>query len=424
MTTAAAPAQRRKPTDGYFTVPNSFAENQNLLTPAEQKLALIVLRRQGGMDRESAVLVPDSYWEAWTGLKPRIKDSAEKGLRKKGLMIDGRGRKAMYRFDRPSWESYVRHAPRSKPRTEGRAVEPMRGAQVHENCRANGCAVLRGEVGEDGLTLNPATENAQPVAQSQVVSIDSIKPSDPAQAVSSRINPVKIPPSCPMRSKQSSPAFASQVAQPVAQTAIETGLWARTLHALQSAFPTCGISFLVCLLAVVRALFADVTDAELARAIVFAFGRAAGKQKTEGLFLSTVPDAVAYLREHRPPGGQPTRLERWTGEAGKLLASCIEHFTTRGWAAHVAECQALLKRLEIVAPEFSVSPADDRREFYERLWGLRERVYKSAAAALTAEQRAAVDHQALKEPESFQDLIRLEQTFTILAIPLVEVPYA
>ena len=422
MTTAAAPVPRRKPTEGYFTVPNSFAENQNLLTPAEQRFALIVLRRQGGMDKSTAVLVPDSYWEAWTGLKPRIKDSAEKGLRKKGLVIEGRGRKAMYRFDRPSWESYVRHAPRSKPRTEGRSLEPKEGAQVHPNCHANGCAVLRSETGENGITPIDASQFAQPVAHSAIVSIDSARTSDTDQTVSTRIDPVRIPAGCPMRSNPLTPSVAAQVAQPVAQNVY--ALWARTMHALQSAFPLCGLSFLVRLLAVVRAMFADVTDAELARAIVFAFGRASGKQKTEGLFLSTVPDAVAYLREHRPPGGQPTIVGRWTQEAGKLLASCIEHFTALGWGAHIAECRGLAERLEIVAPEFSVSPADDRREFYERLWGLRERVYKTAAAALSAEQRAAVDLQASKEPESFQGLIRLEQTFTILAIPLVDVPYA
>ena len=419
MTTAAAPVPRRKPTEGYFTVPNSFAENQNLLTPAEQRFALIVLRRQGGMDKSTAVLVPDSYWEAWTGLKPRIKDSAEKGLRKKGLVIEGRGRKAMYRFDRPSWESYVRHAPRSKPRTEGRSLEPKEGAQVHPNCHANGCAVLRSETGEDGITPIDASQFAQPVAHSAVVQIDQAAILDRWSDHGPLDTRPQKPIGCPLRSKQPSPSIAAQVAQPVAQTVY--ALWARTMHALQSAFPLCGLSFLVRLLAVVRAMFADVTDAELARAIVFAFGRAAGKQKTEGLFLSTVPDAVKYLRDHRPPGAPGAG---WVEPARRLLQSCIEHFTTRGWGGHVAECRGLTERLEIVAPEFSVSPADDRREFYERLWGLRERVYKTAAAALSAEQRAAVDLQASKEPESFQGLIRLEQTFTILAIPLVDVPYA
>ncbi len=79
---APAPAPPRRVTAGYFKCPNSLAENQGLLTPAEKAFALIVFRREGAWP------VSDKHWHEWTGLEPRIKLNAIAGLRKKGLRVE------------------------------------------------------------------------------------------------------------------------------------------------------------------------------------------------------------------------------------------------------------------------------------------------------------------------------------------------
>jgi hypothetical protein len=253
---AAAPAPV-KVTAGYAVIPNSLIENQVNLTRAELALALIVLRRGGASD---PITVSDRNWESWTGLSARNKEYAITGLKAKGLEVDGRGDKAKFRWQRNTWEHYVKHAERSKPRTAGRAVQSVPaapGARVHPSCRDTGCAMLSctpagtRENSGTGLSLVPATSIAQPVAQ------------------------------------------------------VVTAAWVQTLEAVRNFFPLVNVAFLVRLVAMVRALFLDVDDAELAKAVNYAYFQKVGFQKSEGLFLFTVPEAIAALRKLPPKTAPP-----------------------------------------------------------------------------------------------------------------------
>lgn len=257
---AAAPAPA-KVTAGYAVIPNSLIENQVNLTRAELALALIVLRRGGASD---PITVSDRNWESWTGLSPRNKEYAISGLKAKGLEVDGRGDQARFRWARNTWEHYVRHAERTKPRTAGRvqSVPAAPGARVHPSCRDTGCAMLScsppaGENSGNGLSLVPATSIAQPVAQ------------------------------------------------------VVAAAWVQTLEAVRQFFPLVGVAFLVRLVAMVRALFCDIQDQELAAAVRYAYYQKAGFQKYEGLFLFTVPEAIAALRKLPPKAETPPAQERY-----------------------------------------------------------------------------------------------------------------
>jgi hypothetical protein len=270
---AAAPAPV-KVTAGYAVIPNSLIENQVNLTRAELALALIVLRRGGASD---PITVSDRNWESWTGLSARNKEYAITGLKAKGLEVDGRGDKARFRWQRNTWEHYVRHAERSKPRTAGRAVQSVPaapGARVHPACRDTGCAMLNcapaatRENSGNALSLVPATSIAQPVAQ------------------------------------------------------VVAAAWVQTLEAVRSFFPLVNVAFLVRLVAMVRALFLDVDDTELAKAVHYAYTQKIGFQKSEGLFLFTVPEAIAALRKLPPKAETPPAQDRY-GRAP--IAKMIRH---------------------------------------------------------------------------------------------------
>lgn len=256
---AAAPAPA-KVTAGYAVIPNSLIENQVNLTRAELALALIVLRRGGASD---PITVSDRNWESWTGLSPRNKEYAISGLKAKGLEVKGRGDQARFTWARNTWEHYVKHTERSKPRTAGRAVQSVpakAGARVHPSCRDTGCAMLSCNPpapGPAGLSLVPATAIAQPVAQ------------------------------------------------------VVAAAWSQTLEAVRQFFPLVGVAFLVRLVAMVRALFLDIQDQELAAAVKYAYFQKSSFQKSEGLFLFTVPEAIAALRKLPPKAETPPAQERY-----------------------------------------------------------------------------------------------------------------
>ena len=141
--TARQPAQSegipRRATQGFFQVPNSVAENLSLLTPAEKDLTLIIFRRGQG------TVISEATWKKWTGKERRIMFSAVKGLRDKGLTVNGIGDKATYSFDKFAWDKWVQaHPLHEKARTAGRkeSVTARPGMQVHPECRERGCQQL------------------------------------------------------------------------------------------------------------------------------------------------------------------------------------------------------------------------------------------------------------------------------------------
>lgn len=277
----SAAAQPRNLTQGWAKIPVSMIENQVALTRGELALALIVHRRGG-----EGVTVSDQNWSAWTGLSPRMKEYSIKGLQSKGLRMEGQGEKARYGWDSQVWEKYVRQAnPQEiKARTAGRAVEPKPGSKVHPECRDKGCAMLRAECAS-GLTLLSATQVAQPVAQNPETQGTN-------EAVKSSLSNSGL-----------SLVSATQAAQPVARKqAKETEIPAEsTLRILQTIFPIIGVAFLLQLIKAVGKIFGHVSDEELSRAVEYAWAHHGRRQKSPGLFLVTVPEAIAALRRAPPP---------------------------------------------------------------------------------------------------------------------------
>jgi hypothetical protein len=275
--TAVSP---RKTTRGWAEVPYSVIENQALLTHGELSMSLVVLRRGNGAP------ISDRNWTNWTGLSPRLKEMAIKGLREKGLQVDGRGDQARYSWNIDTWSQYVRTAPAEKPRTAGRAVDPKPGAKVHQECRDKGCAMMRAECASGGLNLVTSTPVAKPVAQTEPHNIPSYTSETGTPQKGLNLLP------------------ATSIAKPVAQNPTAywnlEKVWSKTLAAIQAIFPIVGVSFLVRLLAVVQVLFKDLTDQEMASAVNLAYQKTAFRMKSEGLFLTTVPEALAALRRPKP----------------------------------------------------------------------------------------------------------------------------
>jgi len=397
---SAASAPRRVPTRGYSKIPNSLIENQAQLTHAELALALIVCRREG---TETPVPVSDRNWNNWTGLSPRAKEYAAAGLKKKGLAIQGRGDTARYRFEPTRWDDFVRHTARSRPRTEGRkvAVEPRKGAKIHPECRDRGCALLEQE-------RVAAAENAQPVAQSL-----GQNSAGAACADSSRSKLTLLSPSL----------NAQRVAQRFTDSAEQ--VWAKTLAALQAIFPLVGVVFLVRLVAIVRAMFADVTDTELAEAVNFAFREKRRYQKSEGLFILTVPAAIAHARSKRARDGTreapPPASDLVSGITG-LVGRVAEGLRARG--APFLGLAAELEKLKLEIPA-----SGDLEAVEAEMQRAEAAILTTAAGALTAAERATVAACAeagLDPYRAKMDRIHLEElrrqltdreTLTVLGLP-------
>lgn len=281
---------------GYCETPNALVVNLGLLTHAELCLALVSCRR--GADKP----IPDELWSEWTGLHPRMKYNAVKGLTKRGcLTVNGKANSARFTFDRDAWTHYVGHAERSKPRTAGRrAVDPKPAQQVDPECRDRGCGLLRMRCGETGLTPEPATLDMKPVSYISVLapvmgSVGDGQGTEGTRALSAAASTGL---GYPQRS-DSTPVASAQVVKPVSN--LDESLWVQTLAMLRSVFPLVGFLFLSRLLATVCAMFAGVTDAELSGAVRLAWTWNRARQKHEGLFLLTVPEALRYLRD----GGDP-----------------------------------------------------------------------------------------------------------------------
>lgn len=333
-TAAAAPSLRssspRTPTRGFFNVPNSIIENRAAFTDAEFTLALIIIRRGGAGE---SVTVSDSNWERWTGMSPRTKEYAVSGLKSKGFGAEGRGDAARFTFEHRAWENFVKTGGASgKARTIGRktGVPPKAGAKVHPACRERGCALLAQENEVNGLSLVPATPNAQPVAQTDLIELRS-RAGEKA-------------------SKQIKPLFVTSNAQPVAQADEISQIWPKTLAAAKANFPMVGSAFLVQLLGQVSPRFPDATDSEVAEAVKRAYRAKQKKQDSEGLFLLTVPEAIAATRNEPAPAVRAP-VQDLTPGVIRLVTHCrqklLELDEGRGavFGPELAELAELLKTL-------------------------------------------------------------------------------
>lgn len=326
---------------------------------------MCIIRRGG---HREGVAISDHVWTAWTGLDPRSKELAMNGLRKKAFAIEGRGDRARMTFNRPAFESFAKAAERgTKPRTEGRKVDPRPGQKIHPDCQS-GCALLQ----QSPLTLVPASCDAKPVSQNTPLAAAS---NGHVGAAASGVGPgvasglTLVP--------------AIQNAKPVSQKAKTAALelWVLSLAALHAVFPVCGRGFLVRLVAVVCKIFSDVTDEELARAITFAW-KNKRSQHSEGLFLYTVPDAVAALRRL---GGPPKHVDITAG-LRSFVVGASDALRARGepYIHHAEDLEGVVKTVEAAgALNFEAVEAElERIEFA---------VYETAAVLLSPADRATVD---------------------------------
>lgn len=198
----------RKATRGTTEIPNSIIENLSLMTHAEICLALIAMRIQPNPGPRNTnprpPAISDNTWSKWTGLTSKTKDNATRGLRNKGLEVTGEGQKALYRFDRTTWDSWVSCRPREeKAHTEvkRKAVSAKPAQQIHPECRERGCQKLC-----DG---------------EKIVSIDSVTYQDLGKQVSQEILPKEQ--SYPPTGKPSKTSGISKTDQVQSNTSRDSG---------------------------------------------------------------------------------------------------------------------------------------------------------------------------------------------------------
>jgi hypothetical protein len=404
----AVPSAVRNPTRGYAEIPNSLIENQAILTRAELSLALIVLRRAGP---DGSAKISDSNWQSWTGLSPRNKEYAAAGLKAKGLVVEGRGDQALYSFRRSAWDDYVRQAERdARPRTLGRpkAVSPKPGAKVHPDCAESGCAMM---CAPERLTFVPATPVAQPVAQINHA------PASGRMGLGDLIA---------LETKTATPTAATPNAQPVAQTASAIAKqWEGTLLALRCVFPFIGFKFLGRLVATVRRSFPSVSDSELAEAVAIAWQRKKRFQKGEGLFLFTVPEAVAVL-QNKPAPAPPSDTSMLLKRQITAAAKCLHE---RG-----GEFSKLAGRLVDIGR--MIDETDDLENVQAQLEEVEQRVIVLARASLNlpereiigraveAQTRRYVGKMSAAQLEGLAAQIAARETLSLLNIPRLGVLYA
>ena len=160
----SSPVQPKSPSSirtNFTRVPNSVIEFQNSFPPAELRLVLMVLMWPG-------TPITDQAWKERTGLDPRMKLLAIKGLKEKGLNTEGKGDKMTFSFDLGCWDDWhARWEGKTRARTIGRAksVTAKPGMQVHQDCLKSGCSRLCAENTEKDSTPFLVTKFAKYISQ-------------------------------------------------------------------------------------------------------------------------------------------------------------------------------------------------------------------------------------------------------------------
>lgn len=261
----------------YVKVPTSLVEHLWLLTPAETAMCLVVLRRGSRNGEFIPVSVTESNWQKWTGLSARQREYAIAGLREKGLKMEGRGDKAVFSFDLAAFRAYASAAvpAEAEVRTKGRArgVAVPAGTVVHEDCKKNGCQMLCGS----------AEQSCKPVLQMPV--------RKPAAAAESMALGAAV-------------VGGNGVYADLRKTRAPRRPGFRlTLAVLRElGFALAGDEFISRLVAACEGFkragrSVDFDDELLSRAVRLAYEQRRHMQKSEGLFLVTVPPLLIALSD-------------------------------------------------------------------------------------------------------------------------------
>lgn len=350
----------RSATQGYFTVPNSVAENLSLLTPAEKDLTLIIFRRGQGQT------ISEAHWKKWTGKEKRIMMAAVQGLRSKGLTVTGGaigGKDAIYSFDRFTWDKWLENHPiHEKARTAGRkiTVAAKAGMQVHPECRERGC--------------QKACESE--ACEPKVISIDSF-----AQPVAQKSEP-------PGRAEPPPKVFPL------------------TLLAIQKYFPMADEDFIPKLRAKIS--LKSYTDVQLAAAVHAAKKK---NQESEGLFLITVPKALKLVCARPPARPEPAVQDN------RSLESIQKAIASNAAFLRAADLERFAHELEGIDVEALHGNMD---ALESRLMGIEEHLLRHLSKTRQlSEERAAKVEKELKPYQgkmSGDQLARLRQQFTERAL--------
>lgn len=168
---------------------NAITEGQGTLTPAELRLALILVRR--GAHRES-VNVSARNWEDWTWLNSKSRELAIRGLQRKGFHVEGRGDRAKFRFDTSEWRTYCRQADRTaKPHVDQKRAPAKPGQMIHPECRERGCFMARQAEESNLISIDAATPNRKQVSDFALDSLDQTIPHNQANGVGSSSGSVR-----------------------------------------------------------------------------------------------------------------------------------------------------------------------------------------------------------------------------------------
>lgn len=241
-------------------------------------MALLLFRTGGNtfIEGGGSARVTTETWERWTGFKPRMMNAALAGLKDKGFAVEGRGDKARIMFEPDRWREYVKQqaALNVEPRTAGRkkteAVKSKPGMMVHPDCKEHGCQNLCGQGEKPAPCL-----------------VDPPKPISPAKPVP----PSKLPPPTERR-----PAAATRELVSAPRNNRDVAAWHQTLETVSGIFPTAGSEFVLRLVGRARAVAPTVNDQRLAAAVVACWLAKKHTQKSEGLFLETVPKYLENCR--------------------------------------------------------------------------------------------------------------------------------
>lgn len=318
----ASPAltPRKKVTEGYFKVPNSFVENLFLLKPASRDLALIIFRAES--EPNGIRTLSDRRWESWTGKKDRQKEYAVKELLAFGLVIEGRGDTTRFSWDWGKWNEAIKTQTRivdqkAKYR-ETRAVTAVPGTKIHEECHENGCKMLRDcpgaaecEIPSKPLTALFVVQNAHSGAQT-TPETNETKPA------------AKTPP------KKASKQIKSTVATPNSHSGAQilipdTGIgvdfpadpetaWVLTLAAMRSGFATAGVDLLNRLLKLLAtsAALKGLSDYVLAEAVKEAYAESRGRWNGPVPLLNAVSDVLKSWKAKGQPMDDPGDPDSYT----------------------------------------------------------------------------------------------------------------
>lgn len=347
----------RHATKGYALVPNSIIENAALLTPAEILLVLVTCRIQDTQHH----IVSDSTWEKWTGKKAGIKRRAILGLSERGLSATGRGDRVRLSFDRRVWDDWVSKRGRhERARTVGRtrSVSAKPGQMIHPECKERGC---------QRLCESEQTENCE---------IISITATPNRQTVNdfSNTSPPESPP----------------------KLQLNAASWPLALAAVRRFFGWADENFISRLVSAVHERIQNFTDEQLAKGVQLA---KTANQKSEGLFLYTVPARVAWLISQPGIPGTRRRYTPAQQESNRDRLELIANTLSRAGFSNEAR---------------SISTLDETADdLLERVWAVRTQVLEILQARVPLEvTRAGVaqDLEPHRQRMSREQLAELERS--------------